>query len=145
MWYFFYMPPDSVNYAFKAVRERLGYTQQSFAHLLGLAIRTVTHYESDRRPPTPILQKMVNFAAEHGGLEEEAKVLARAVFEDLGMEFPEGATPSFLSANLSVSNKDREHVYSLLYLLARHEELPAEYAAWAKLRARIEAKRSTTP
>lgn len=36
----------------KALRERLGYTQEQFAHFLGVSLRTVTRWEAGQSEPS---------------------------------------------------------------------------------------------
>lgn len=48
----------------KRLRLAYGDSQQQFAERLGLSIRTVAHYESDRIPPVKVLRRMADFAAE---------------------------------------------------------------------------------
>jgi transcriptional regulator with XRE-family HTH domain len=57
--------PAPVNKAFKELRKRLGYTQQSFAADLGLVLRTITHYEKDRTPPPNLINHLAGLAYKH--------------------------------------------------------------------------------
>ncbi len=59
----------SVPEAIKELRRRLGRTQQQFANDLGLAIRTIAHYESDRIPKPGQMTVFAKLAAEKNHMD----------------------------------------------------------------------------
>ncbi len=74
----------SVPEAIRELRTRLGRTQQQFANDLGLAIRTIAHYESDRIPKPAQMVVFANLAAEHNQLDL-ATFFNDKVIQSLGM------------------------------------------------------------
>lgn len=50
----------------RELRKQLGLTQQALAVELGLALRTVAHYESDRPPKAPMMIRISRFARSKG-------------------------------------------------------------------------------
>jgi transcriptional regulator with XRE-family HTH domain len=69
--------------AVKAVREKLGDSQQVFAGKLGVAIRSVAHYETDREPRGKSLAGLAQLAKQ-AGLNKEEELFLRAVQQELG-------------------------------------------------------------
>jgi transcriptional regulator with XRE-family HTH domain len=80
--------------ATKELRERLGITQQEFAHKLGLAISSVTNYERVREPTGRSLAQLMQLADEHGHADL-AKVFNKALSDELGLELPMISGASF--------------------------------------------------
>jgi transcriptional regulator with XRE-family HTH domain len=74
----------SVPEAIRELRSRLGRTQQQFANDLGLAIRTIAHYESDRIPKPAQMVVFANLAAENNHMDLAA-FLNDKVIQSLGM------------------------------------------------------------
>ena len=74
----------SVPEAIRELRTRLGRTQQQFANDLGLAIRTIAHYESDRIPKPAQMVVFANLAAEKKQIDLAA-FLNDKVIQSLGL------------------------------------------------------------
>jgi transcriptional regulator with XRE-family HTH domain len=61
-----FVQPPSFAECLRQLRKQLGLTQQALAVELGLALRTVAHYESDRPPKAPMMIRISRFARSKG-------------------------------------------------------------------------------
>jgi DNA-binding transcriptional regulator YiaG len=126
------VPQKTTKDAMRELRERLGMTQQRFAHEMDMAIRTVAHYESDRTPKPSQLARFAHLAEEKGW-HDIATIFNNALISTLG-----------LSARNSVIAMGRLEtaIGDISSLLIKHPELAAELSvihlnvhfAWARLR-----------
>ena len=49
----------------RQIRARMGLSQEDFAHLLGISVRTLQNWEQGRRSPTGPAMKLLQIAARH--------------------------------------------------------------------------------
>lgn len=75
----------SIHQAVKALRTELGESQQAFATRLGLSIRAIVNYESNRVPSLKVLAQLVRVAWEHGK-PDLAKPLYDHIRAEIGSE-----------------------------------------------------------
>src|SRR5690349_11173891 len=68
--------------AVRSVREKLGDSQQTFAGKLGIAIRSLAYYESDRVPRGRTLARLAQLANE-AGLKSEEDLFRSAVRNEI--------------------------------------------------------------
>lgn len=106
-------PPQEINLAFRDLRKRLGYSQQAFASKLGLAIRTVTHYERDRTPPPELVNQLAEMSQDNG-------------FEDLRRRFQAHLISVVGAVGISISEAYHLTEYALEYLHEHHRTCLAE-------------------
>ncbi|MFN7992748.1 MAG: helix-turn-helix transcriptional regulator [Bryobacteraceae bacterium] len=103
---------DDLTGAVKALRTKLGDSQQTFANKLGIAIRSVAHYEADRPPRGRTLVQLARLAHE-AGLEREADLFHRASREELGAIIVAGSRYQLVPA----SDAERVCVGTVLFVL----------------------------
>lgn len=101
--------------AVKEFRSRLGYSQQKFATVMNLSIRSVARYEADRAPRQGTLQQFAELAREKG-------------FPDLEQIFTENLIASIrLRAKFAVLAKIR--LEGALRMMKQFADLDADAAA----------------
>ncbi len=56
----------------KAIRLKLGLTQQELAHRVGVALPTVSRWENGKGKPSKLAQRAIENLIKKGGLREDA-------------------------------------------------------------------------
>ena len=75
---------NELSAAIIELRQYLGYSQQSWANLLGLSIGAVARWELNQRPDRPILKRLIELAMKHGVGDAE-EVLYREYQREFGL------------------------------------------------------------
>jgi DNA-binding XRE family transcriptional regulator len=71
-----------LSVAVKRIRQRSGYTQEQFAQAVGLAVMTVSRFETGRQVPTdPNVLMRLEQAARDAGLSDETALFSEALGE----------------------------------------------------------------
>jgi transcriptional regulator with XRE-family HTH domain len=94
--------------AVRKLQKTLGYSQTDFARRLGISLRAVGYYESDREPRGDVLRRLYSLAVKHN-LQALAKTFADAISEESqGRATPATAEESaYVRAVLSLTrNRD---------------------------------------
>jgi transcriptional regulator with XRE-family HTH domain len=129
------MPKNEVTRAVRSLRNRLGDTQQSFAHRMGVAISTVVRYELSRPPHGKVLGQLEKMAVDNGCFDEAA-VFRNAFFKefDLDAETPLRLAPFEYFRLVPQTGHEEELVQALLWELG-HSADGAESVERCLLRA----------
>lgn len=73
------------------LRQRLGITQQQFADLLGISLRSITRYESGGDPLTPLVLTKLTQAAVEAGHKDLAHTFHRTFLEIFSLRLSAGS------------------------------------------------------
>jgi transcriptional regulator with XRE-family HTH domain len=84
-----YAEATMTSEAVRALRQRLGLTQQSFATRLGLSIRAVANYEKDRVPAARILSRLASVSQQEGHSDLKLAFM-KALFNQIAAETASG-------------------------------------------------------
>jgi transcriptional regulator with XRE-family HTH domain len=88
--------------ATQQLRRHLDDSQQAFANRLGLSIRAIANYESDRTPTGRVLARLETLAVQQGR-DDLAAVFRDAINKELGPRVPLGNQPETATEDILVT------------------------------------------